>query len=430
MPIYYYSEYVLSEGRFRPLYLGVEDDKIISVSADLPPSGSTVVDYGLYALMPGAVNTHTHSFQSLRRGCADGKPLEEWLRAIYSASQDFGEEQCYLGGLVSFAEMLRAGTTTVADFFYLNGRGNSNCVAVIKAAEDLGIRLVMGRTFMDADWGGAATRETIEEATQRYEELMDVYKNRAQISVCPAPHSIYGASRPLIEAAYELAKKYDSQWYMHLADSKASAEQIATKYKKRSVELLKEWDILDENFVGIHAMWLSELEIDLLAESGASVSHNPASNMILGERIIDLPELWEHDICVGLGTDGAASNNALNLFRDARLASLAQKLRAQNPTAVNSDQMMRLITKDGGALLGLPIGELATGFKADFVVLDRLDVSLQPTSALTSNIIHAMSERAIKDVYCGGKKVVEDGELTNMDFKEVCKDLHQMVNPG
>ncbi len=428
MSIYYFSELVFSEGRFAPAFICVEGDEIISVSSDPPPPEADTTNYESDAIFPGAVNTHTHSFQSLRRGCADGKPLEEWLRVIYSAAQDYGEDECYLGGIVSFAEMLRSGTTTVADFFYLNGRGNDNCAAVIRAAEDIGIRLVMGRTFMDAKWGGKASQETVKEVTSRFEDLQGDYEGNGLISICPAPHSIYGASRPLIESAYEQAKRSGTRWYMHLADSKTSAEKIAADYGKRSVELIQEWGMLDESFVGIHAMWLSDTEIDLLARGGAFISHNPASNMILGEKIIDLPKIWDHSIGVGLGTDGAASNNALNLFRDSRLASLAQKLRAQDPTAVKSDQIARMITADGGSLLGLPVGKLEAGYKADFIVLDTYDVSLQPTSALESNIIHAMSERAIKDVFCGGQKVVENGELVRVDYKNICMDLRKLVN--
>jgi 5-methylthioadenosine/S-adenosylhomocysteine deaminase len=428
MVTYYYSDYVFKEGSFSPLYLGVEADEITSVSPKPPSPKATVIDYGSDAIIPGGVNTHTHSFQSLRRGCADGKPLEEWLRAIYAAAQTYGEEECHLGGIVSFAEMLRSGTTTVADFFYLNGHGNQNCSAVIRAATDLGIRIVMGRTFMDADWGGDATRETFEEVKHRFEALQKEYKDHPMVTISPAPHSIYAASRPLIEAAYTLAEESGTRWYMHLADSRTSAEKIAVDFNKRSVELLHEWKILDEKFVGIHAMWLSDAEIDLLAERNCGISHNPASNMILGEKIINLPDLWEHGICVGLGTDGAASNNALNLFRDARLASLAQKLRSQNPTAVNSEQIIRLMTEDGGALLGLPVGKLEPGYKADFVVLDTLDVSLQPTVALTSNIVHAMSERAIIDVYCGGKKVVSNGDLVNVEYEEICRNMSRALN--
>lgn len=427
MTIYYRSEAIYIDDRFTPGYLGVDGDEITYASPEAPAGDYPIVDYGTNAIFPGGVNTHTHSFQSLRRGCADGKPLEEWLKAIYSSAQSYREEECYIGGAVSFAEMLRSGTTTVADFFYLNGRGNANVLAVMRAAEDIGIRLVMGRTFMDVEWGGEATRESVSEASARFTELSDQFTDHESISVCPAPHSIYGASRELIVSAYESAKSCGSKWYMHLADSKASAENIADEYQKRSVELIDEWGLLDEDFVGIHAMWLSDEEIDLLAQRGASISHNPASNMILGERIIDLPKLWDRGIRVGLGTDGAASNHALNLFRDARLASLAQKVRAQDPLAVSADQIIKLATSDGGKLLHLPVGQLREGYKADFVVLNTLDVSLQPTSALKSNIVHALSEHAVQDVYVGGEKVVQDGELVKLDYAKICNDLKELA---
>ena len=417
---YYTSELVFVEDHFEEgWFLGVEGDSIVSYSKELPPSGSIITNFGSFAIFPGCVNTHTHSFQSFLRGKADGRNLGDWLNIVYSSAQNLGEEECYLAALISFGEMLKSGVTTVADFFYLNGKGNQNTCAVIQAALDLGIRLIMGRTFLDAEWGGPAAAESLITAESRFREIQKTYARHEKIIIAPAPHSIYGASREMIEAASNLAAEFGTKWFMHLADSRTSAEKIAKDYGNRSVELLHEWKVLTDAFVGIHAMWLSDEEITLLGQAGACISHNPASNMMLGERIIDLPLIWASGIQVGLGTDGAASNNGLNIFRDARLAALCQTVRAGDPQVIQTRSILNMITSDGGSVVGLPIGRLETGYKADFMVIDIDDLSLQPRSTLASNLVRSMTDRAIVHVYCGNEHVVKDGKLVNLDEKEI-----------
>jgi len=428
MVTYYTAEYVYHGGKFENrAYIGVEDGEILSISLEKPHTEDQVVDFGSYAIFPSAVNTHTHSFQSVLRGHVDDMDLAEWLRVVYAVSAKFDAEASYLSAAMSFGEMLRSGTTTVADFFYLNGRGNDNVRAVIQAALDLGIRLVMGRTFLDAEWGGEATRESVEVAAQRFRELHVEFEHNSMITSHPAPHSIYGASREMIQAAHELATEYKLLWHMHLADSKKSAEGVVDTFGKRSVNLLDEWGVLSDRFLGIHGMWLSEEEIDLLAKNNCRISYNPASNMFLGEKILDLPEFYQHGIPIGLATDGAASNNALNIFRDVRLASLAQKVNAKNPQAITVDQLVQLITEDGGKVLELPVGNLEIGKKADFVVLDILDYSLQPVATLKSNIVHAISDRAIRHVFCNGRQVVKDGELALVDECELLQKISKFA---
>lgn len=417
MTTYYTAEQVYTGGAFNPrITVRVDGDSITEVASAPPPAGAQVVDFGTAALVPGCVNTHTHSFQSLLRGKASGLPLESWLAEIYGAAQGYGTEECYLGGLLCFSEMLLSGTTTVIDFFYLNGRGNQNIEAVIRAAEDVGIRLVAARTFLDAPWGGPAAQESPPSLIEkRFRDLLAIVKDHSRVSVIPAPHSIYGASRQLIELAYELARSEDTIWSMHLADSKRSAERVQADHGLRSVELLESWGVVDDRFLGVHAMWLSDREISILAERGAAISHNPASNMLLGEKIIDLPRLAAAGIRVGLGTDGAASNNGLNLFKDARVAVLAQCTRAGNPSAIRASDMLRTLTTSGGQIARRPVGDLLPGNKADFVVLDLQDVSLLPNSELDSNVIMAMSDRAVAHVYCGGELVVHNGKLRKVD---------------
>jgi 5-methylthioadenosine/S-adenosylhomocysteine deaminase len=429
MVTYYTAERVYCSGKFiNRAYLGVENGEIISISFGEPPGGSRIVDFGALAIFPSAVNTHTHSFQSVLRGRVDDVGLSEWLRIVYSASANFDVEASYLSGAMSFGEMLRSGTTTVADFFYLNGRGNDNARGVIQAAKDLGIRIVMARTFLDAEWGGEATRETVETAVKRFQELRAEFKDNPMVRVHPAPHSLYGASREMIRVAHELAKEHKTLWHMHLADSERSAKGVLEKFGKSSAILLNEWGVLSSRLIAVHGMWLSEEEIHLLAQNYCRISYNPASNMILGEKILDLQKFYGRGIPVGLGTDGAASNNALNMFRDVHLASLSQKLNARNPQAITVDQLVRLMTEDGAKILDVPVGVLDVGRRADFVVLDVLDFSLQPVATLKSNIVHALSDRAIKHVYCDGREVVKDGHLSLVDERELLQKIAKFAS--
>jgi 5-methylthioadenosine/S-adenosylhomocysteine deaminase len=424
MSTYYTASLVFIGREFEPrAYVEVDGDTIASVSKGQPEAGSQVVDFGDAAIFPSTVNTHTHTYLSWFRGRIDGLSLSDWLKEVYAGIGSFDTEASYLGAALSFGEMLVSGTTLAADFFYLNGRGNANIRAAIEAARDLGIRLAMGRTFLDAEWGGEATRETVEQAIERFEELRGEYRDEPLVEISPAPHSLYGASREMIEAAHHLAEKHDTLWYLHLADSRKSAQGVVDTFGERSVPLLDQWGVLSDRLVSVHGLWLAEEELRLLASRGGRISFNPASNMFFGERILNVPELWRHGIRVGLATDGAASNNSLNILSDTRLTSLAQKVLAEDPAAITVDQLVGLMGEDGGSLLNTKVGALAPGYKADFMVLDPKDFSLQPTVSLKSNIVHAISDRAIRHVYCGGRQVVRDGELALVDQRELLERI-------
>ena len=325
---------------------------------------------------------------------------------------------------MTYGEALLSGTTTTADFFYLNGPGNERIESAIRAATDLGIRLVMGRTFLDAEWGGKATRESVNVAVSRYRELRERFTDHPLVEVCPAPHSPYGASREMIEAAHALASEYDTRWYMHVAESESAAAGIGGV---RAIRLLEDWGVLTDRLVAVHAVWLSSEELDRLGGVGGLVSYNPVSNLFFGERVIDLGAYERQGITVGLGTDSSASNNAQNMFADLRVAALSQRLRARDPAAVTVREMLELCTSKGGRVTGLPVGELASGCFADFVVLDTNDLSLQPIDRLESHLVYSMTPRAIKGVYVGGTRVAWEGQLVNADLADVIGGINRLT---
>ena len=402
-------------------FVEVGGDRVMGVT-DRRPDGA-VIDFGHAAILPGAVNTHTHSHLGLLRGAVNELDLAGWLKVVYDSVATFGTDEVYASAAMTFGEALLSGTTTTADFFYLNGYGNERIAAVIEAAEQVGIRLVLGRTFLDAEWGGPATRESVDLATTRYREVVSEFDGRPRLTLAPAPHSPYGASREMIEAAAALARERDGRWYMHVAESESSAAGIGGT---RALELLDEWGVLDDRLVAVHAVWLEADEVAALGERRGRVSYNPASNLFFGERIVDYPEWKRRGLTIGLGTDSSASNNAQNMWADLRLAALSQRLRSRNPAEVSNREMLALATSDGGEVTGIPVGELAPGMFADFIVLDLDDPALQPTSRLDAHVVYALSPAAIRHVFVGGEQVVRDRALVKIDHAELAASINDL----
>jgi 5-methylthioadenosine/S-adenosylhomocysteine deaminase len=427
MSTFYTADLVFVSGAFEPgMYVEVDDGQIVAVTAVPPPAPATIQSFPGHAIFPGAVNTHCHSYLSLLRGKLDQLTLAAWLAEVYREVAVFDASAAYVGALLAFGEMLRAGTTTVADFFYLNGAGNGNVREALRAARDLGMRVVMGRTLLDAEWGGPATRESVATAETRFRELAAEYRDDPLVTISPAPHSLYGSSRAMIELAAGLAEDFDTMWYMHVSDSASSTERVRRELGGTSIELLKRWGVLSSRLVSVHGIWLTEAELDLMGQCGGRLSYNCASNMFFAERIIVLAELAKRGIRVGLGTDGAASNNALSVFRDAQIAGLAQRVQVGRVTEMPTDTLIRLATRDGGTVLGQPVGLIEPGHRADFVALDLSDPSLLPTAELKSHIVHSMAATAVRHVFCEGRQVVRDGQLIGVSQGDIAHQVNEL----
>jgi 5-methylthioadenosine/S-adenosylhomocysteine deaminase len=177
--------------------------------------------------------------------------------------------------------------------------------------------------------------------------------------------------------------------------------------------------VLDDQLVGVHAVWLDDDELDTIGAVGGNISYNPASNLFFGERILDLAGYKRRGIHVAIGTDSSASNNAQDVFSDVRLAALSQRLGKRDPAAVSDREMLELATVDGGVVTGLPIGRIAPGYRADFLVLDLDHLSLLPRDRLAANLVYAMDPRAVRHVYVDGRAVVREGTLAHVDLAQV-----------
>lgn len=425
------AELIYSEGGFESGSIVVLDDGAFGGVVGEADMGSDekVEEWGEVALLPGTVNAHGHAFQNLFKGFADDRAFDSWRDdVLYPFSEQLDGDAIYAGALFAFAEALLAGVTTTVDFFYLHDGGNENAEHVIRAARDLGIRLVFARTFYDRDAptdAPARFRETAQQAAERTIELAEAHEDDPLVSIQPAPHSLHAASPETIALALEVADRLAVPCHLHLAEAAYEREQVVARYGTTPVRLLEREGLLRGNLVAIHTVWVDDEELDMLAEQGVGVVHCPGANAFLGDGVARVPEMLLRGIRVGLGPDGGCANNRQSVFDEMRTASLMAKARLCDGGALDASTAFALGTTGGADLLGVRAGSIAPGKLGDLVALDLGDLSLQPLKTLEHQVVNSMLPTAIERVAVGGEIVVERGRLTRMDHAEIRARIQQ-----
>jgi len=430
----YLGRQVLSESRLLADHaVVVRDGDIEAVVPSGSPAleGAVIEDWGEVLIVPGTVNVHVHSFQSLVRGISDDLPFFRWRdEGIYRIAPRLGPEEVYTGALLSFGEMLRYGVTTVSDFFYVHAGGNDNDEAVIRAARDVGIRLVLARTMYDWKGAPAVYQETVDEAVARCEALIGRYGGDPMVTICPAPHSPHAASPDMIVAGGRLAAEAGTRLHIHVAEGRYEVEMVTREHGLPPMRWLEHLGVVTERMVAIHCVWLTEDEIRLMGERGAKLAYCPASNMFLGDGITNIPAMLRHGVTVGLGTDGPCSNNRTSIFDEMRTAALLQKIAALDGAVLPAETAFAMGTRNGGVALGLPVGEIARGFRADLAAVRLRDLSLQPPGPLQKHLVHALHPGAISRVVVAGRAVVEDGRLLTVPEDEIAARVARVTAGG
>src|SRR3989440_6161263 len=415
-PMRLVPELVLTpDGWRRDTAITVTDGRIAQVGAAGAARAGDVALPGR-ALLPGTVNAHCHTFQSLLRGLGDDLDFMGWRdRVLYPFSERLDREGIALGATFAFAEMLRHGATTCVDFFYLQDDGNENAEAVIAAARAVGIRLVMARTMYD--WEGAPKRyrETPRDAARRVRELIAAHRHDDTCVVQPAPHSPHGASPAMIRAGWEVAEAERTPFHIHVAEGRYEGERTLKEHGATPIRYLDQLGVLGPRMIGVHCVWLDDEEIALMGGRGAALAYCPGSNMFLGDGITRIPEMLRAGVRVGLGTDGGCTNNRLSVFDEMRTCSLLQRVRLLDGTALSAETAFALGTRSAAEMLGLQAGEIAPGRLADLVAVDLAHLSLQPRNNLLASVVYAMSPQAVTDVWVHGRHVVTGGRLATLD---------------
>ncbi len=366
-----------------------------------------------HVLLPGLVNLHTHAAMALMRGYADDLPLKDWLQEkIWPAeakhvSPDFVHD----GTLLACAEMLRGGVTCCNDMYF-------HPQAAAAAALRLGMRIAIGITVIEFPTGYAADAE---DYLTKGLAARDQLRDESLISFCLAPHAPYTVADKTFERVATLAAQLDLPIHIHIHETQHEIAESLQQHGMRPLERLRRLGLLDPRLIAVHAVHLDADEIGLLGEHGCSVAHCPTSNMKLASGIAPVAEMLAAGLRVGLGSDGAASNNRLDLFREMRHAALLAKTASGDATVANAHQVLRMATLNGAAALGLDarIGSLATGKQADLCAVRLDDWQLQPCYEPASHLVYAAGREHVSHVWTDGKLRIYDGMLMNLDPPEL-----------
>ncbi len=391
----------------------VENDKIVEITekSDIN-AADEVINGEKKVLMPGLVNTHTHLSMTLMRGLADDLPLDTWLNDhIWPVEANLTGEYCYAGALLACVEMIKSGTTTFNDMYFFMDD-------VAKAVDKSGLRGMLSHGMIDL--GDEEKRKAEFKETMRIiEKCHDTADGR--IKVAFGPHAPYTCSTELLKEVREKASKLGLKIHIHVAETEFEVGQIKESYGARPFEYLDEIGFLADDVIAAHAVWLSDKEIEIIKENGVKLSHNPASNMKLASGISPVSKLVQSGINVSLGTDGAASNNNLDLFEEMKLAALLQKVHTGDSTVLPAEKVLEMATIDGAAALGLEneIGSIEVGKKADLVLVDMKTPGLTPFRHPVSHVVYAANGGDVDTVICNGEILMRNKVLDVLDEIEV-----------
>lgn len=399
----------------------IVEDKISEINKEIEESNAEkIIDASDKILMPGLVNTHTHISMSLLRGIADDLELDSWLNDyIWPMEAHLNREYCYIGALLGASEMIKSGTTCFSDmYFYMDG--------VAQAVEEIGMRAVLSYGMID--FGIKEKREN------EFKENISLIKNHnntadGRITTMFGPHSSYTASVELLERVRKEADRYNVGIHIHMNETMKEINDSKEAHEnKRPFELLDSIGFLNSDVVAAHCVWLDEKEINLIKNNDVKVSHNPCSNMKLASGVAPIGELLKENICVSLGTDGASSNNNLDVFDEMKFAALLQKVHTLNPKLANADEVINMASYNGAKALNIDAGTIEVGKKADLILLDTNHPNMTPQSnTLSSNLVYSANGSNVDTTICNGKILMEGRKLLTVDEEHILSEAKRAI---
>ncbi|MCA1622295.1 MAG: amidohydrolase [Acidobacteria bacterium] len=393
--------------------IAVNKDKIVAVGTvnEIVQKFSSrqTINANGKVVIPGLINTHTHIPMTLFRGIADDLDLQEWLtKFIFPAeAKNVTEDFVRAGTRLGLAEMIRGGTTTYCDMYYFED-------AIADETAKAGVRGVLGETIIDFP---VPDNKTHEEAMRYAERFINKWKNNSLIVPALAPHAPYTVSTEHLQNIKKLSDKLNAAVVIHVAETQAEVDDISKRYNARPVEYLNKIGFLNNKTIAAHVIFANENEINILKTRGVGVAHNPQSNMKLASGVAPIPQMLKTNLPVGLGTDGAASNNDLNLWEEMDTAAKLHKIFAKDPKVVSAEEAFEMATIRGARALHLEnlIGSIETGKRADIVIVDFDNLHQTPFYNVYSNLVYATKANDVRTVIINGKVVMLDRRLLTLD---------------
>ncbi len=371
---------------------------------------SAFIDRPQHVLIPGFVNAHTHAAMSVMRGMADDKPLESWLHeGIWPAEKRWlGAEMVRDGTELAIAEMISGGTTCFSDQYFFPE-------IVAETAVDFQIRAMVGTPIIEFP---TAWADNASESMHKANDLVhDAYADHPLITTCFAPHSTYALSDESFVELRVLADQLDVPIQIHLHETAAEVVEALEKTGKRPFDRLRDLGLVNASLLAVHCVHMSDSEVAVFAESGVNIAHCPRSNLKLASGIAPVTRYRNAGVNVAIGTDGAASNNTLDMLSEMRMAALLAKGTTGDATALSANDALRMATLDGASALGLgqEIGSIEAGKWADLTCVDLCRINSQPVYDPVSQLVYTARADQVSDVWIAGKHQLDDSQLTQID---------------
>ncbi|MDI3546520.1 MAG: 5-methylthioadenosine/S-adenosylhomocysteine deaminase [Halanaerobiales bacterium] len=367
--------------------------------------------------LPGLINTHTHAGMTLLRGYADDLPLQTWLKEkIWPYEAGLSADDIYWGSMLAIIEMLQTGTTTFTDMYFQMDR-------VARAVEETGIRGVLTQGLIEANDG----LEGLEDAKRFSREWHQQADGR--ITTMLAPHAPYTCSAGYLKKVIDISVDLELPINIHVAETRVEYDDSLRKYGLSPVKYLAELGVLERPVIAAHCVYVDDGDLEIMADKDVGVAYNPSSNMKLGSGIAPVTKMLEYGINVGIGTDGVASNNNLDLIEEARIGSYLQKVNGLDPTSLNTDELLSMLTLSGARALRLQrLGQLKEGNLADIILVNLNDTSFYyPHHHNLSNLFYAGSGRDVSTVIINGQVIMEDNELLTVDQERVFYEVERIT---
>lgn len=412
------AQLLLPDGRIEEGCLGIEGERIAFVGEmpkDFQPDRNINCENNL--LMPGFVNAHTHLPMTLFRSAADDVELNSWLfDHIFPLEDKLTEESAYWGTQLAMLELLRCGVTCVNDMYFFSD-------AVARSIDESGMRALIGRGISSDDHGGGPKR--LEEGAELYKRWHGKAEGRIQVSI--APHAEYTCSDEDLEAAANLAKELNCRIHVHVSESFSEHEQCKEKHGMTPLFRLEKFGLIGPQSLLAHCVQVELEDIALIAAKKAHILHCPQSNCKLGSGIAPLPVFMAQKINIALGTDGAGSNNNLDLLEEIRLCALIHKGFNNNATMVNALQAISMGTRGGALALGFDSGILEAGALADIIMIDTSAPHMLPRNNLVAHIAYSAQSSDVLLTMINGKILYERGEYYSLDADLISRNAQRFA---
>lgn len=422
----FYADCIVTQNDGRDIVekggIAVADGKIIAIGsrADMMAQyeAKTVRELGKAAIVPGLINGHTHAAMSFLRGKADDKPLMDWLtQDIFPIEAHLTEEMVKTATLFSTTEFLRTGTTTICDMYpFAQGVADALSLSGMRGLVGEGVLIYPTASFADG-----------KEALEKAEILANRWKGHERVKVAVLPHAIYTTNAAFLEQCRDLASQYDLTLGMHLSETQFETQTCLETHGVRPVEYCRQLGLIHDKSVFFHAVDMIEEDLVIIQEKGASIVHNPTSNMKLASGVAPIEAMRALGIPLGLGTDGPASNNAQNMYREMHLSALLQKVFGLEATALPAQAALDMGTCGGAkALHWEGIGALNPGNAADFSVVDLSTPNMQPLYNIVSQLVYAASGMETVMTVVSGEILFEQGKYSRVDYDALCEEMESM----